>query len=205
MQIEPAIPRVRMLPYDDAPEATRAAFVDDERRDGRVRNLTRVVAGSPATWQTTARATHMYGTLRRLDALTCALLCLYVSLLAGCRYCIDDAAGAALEEGMTPEELLGLADVSTAGFDARITAALRYAEEVTLAPTAIPDETVGALVRHVDDEELLEITAVVSMKCFWNRFASALRIPPEGRVADAETFDGLCRLSDRLRDRLASA
>lgn len=200
MHTEPAIPRVRMLTHDDAPEATRTAFVADERRDGRVRNLTRVVAASPATWQTTSRATHMYVTLRRLDALTCALLCLYTSLLAGCRYCIDDAAGAALEDGMTPRELLALSDLSSAGLDARTTAALRYAEQVALAPTAIPDETVGALARHVDDEELLEITAVVSMKCFWNRFASALRIPPEGRVTDPMTFQALCELSDSLRD-----
>ncbi len=192
-------PRVRLLSREEAPEQTRRAFDADETREGRVRYLTQAVAASPATWQTTARATHMYVTLRRVDAVTRSLLCLYTSFFGGCRYCIDDAAGAALEDGVTPSQLLALRDVPSAGFDTRTTAALRYAEHVTLTPTAIPDEVVDALTAQVDEEELLEITSVVAMKCFWNRLLSSLRIPPEGYVADAGTARALYAVSDELR------
>ena len=37
------------------------------------------------------------------------------------------------------------------------------------------------------------------MKNFWNRFASSLRVPPEGRCGDPRLLAALTRVSDRLR------
>jgi AhpD family alkylhydroperoxidase len=196
--------RVLLLGSDEAPAKVRSAFQADEEREGRVRNITRAVAASPATWQTTARASHMFVTLKRVDARTCALLCLYTSMINGCRYCIDDAAGAAFENGVTLQEMLTLPDRAiSASQGEKLNALLRFAERAVAAPTEIPDEAVAELKAHVDDETLLEITAVIAMKCFWNYFASILRIPPEGRC-DAHSFHSLCDLSDSVRSRLES-
>lgn len=194
---------VPLLESDEAPVKARSAFLADVAREGRVRNLTRAVAASTATLQTTTRALHMFVTLERVDALTCALLCLYTSLLNGCRYCIDDAAGAAFEHGATTEEMLALPDFSVPVLGGRMAAMLRFAERMVLTPTEIPDEVVAALKAHVDDEELLEVSAIVAMKCFWNHFATALRIPPEGRCEDLSAFRSLCDLSDAVRRRQA--
>jgi AhpD family alkylhydroperoxidase len=193
---------VPLIESDEAPIEVRRAFEADEQREGRVRNLTRVVAASPATWQTAARALHMFVTLKRVDARTCALLCLYTSVLNGCRYCIDDAAGAAFDNGVTLKEMLALPDFSTSILGDRLVATLRFVERVALSPTEVPDEVIAAFRAHVDDDELLEITAVVAMKGFWNHFASALRIPPEGRCRDADAFRSLCDLSDAVRRRI---
>jgi AhpD family alkylhydroperoxidase len=191
---------VPLLEIDEAPTKVRGAFEDDQKREGRVRNLTRAVAASPATWQATTRALHMFVTLKRVDARTCALICLYTSMLNGCRYCIDDAAGAALEHGATLEEMLDLPNFSTPILGDRMVAGLRFVERMVLTPTRIPDEIIEGLKTHMDDEELLEISAIVAMKCFWNHFATALRIPPEGRC-DASVFRSLCDLSDAVRRR----
>lgn len=193
---------VPLLERDEAPMKVQGAFHADEQREGRVRNLTRAVAASPTTWQATARASHMFLTLKRVDARTCALLCLYTSMLNGCRYCIDDAAGAGFESGVTLEEMLALPDRSTSVLGDRLAAILRFVEWAALSPTEIPDEVVASLKAYVDDDTLLEITAVVAMKCFWNHFASALRIPAEGRC-NADAFRSLCTLSDDVRSRSA--
>jgi alkylhydroperoxidase family enzyme len=196
---------VPLLRREDAPRAIRAAFDVEERRDGRVRNLTRAVASSEATWQATTRASHMYVTLKRVDPASCALLCLYTSLLNGCRYCIDDAAGAALEEDVDAGVLLALAseDLDESVLGERMVATLRYVDTLVLRPTEVPDAIVFGLPGDMDDEELLEVTTIVAMKCFWNRFASGLRIALEGRCADEELLDRLCHASDDLRRRRA--
>jgi AhpD family alkylhydroperoxidase len=133
----------------------------------------------------------MFATLRRVDARTCALLCLYTSLLNGCAYCIDDAAGAALELGVAAQTLLSLPDLPLEESDPKLRAALRYAERVATNPGDIDDRLRAELRAQVDDEELLELTAVVAMKCFWNRFAMALRLPPEGHCPDATLYRAL--------------
>jgi AhpD family alkylhydroperoxidase len=183
----------------DVAAVLRPAWQTDVRRWGEVRNLTRVVATSRPTWQAVTRAEHMYATMTRLDAATQSLLCLYTSLLNGCDYCIDDAAGAALAEGLSAGQLLGVATPSVPLYGERVTAALRYTFWVATHPTDVPAVVTEELRRYADDEELLEITAVVAMKCFWNRFVSALRIPAEGRCADPELLQALNDLSMRLR------
>jgi len=192
---------VPLLERDEAPVKVRNAFQADEEREGRVRNLTRAVAASPTTLQATTRALHMFVTLNRIDARTCALICLYTSMLNGCSYCIDDAAGAAFEYGVTIEEMLALPDFSTPILSGQMIAILRFVERMVLTPTAIPDEIIADLKTYMDDEELLEISAIVAMKCFWNHFASSLRIPPEGRCMDTNAFGLLCDLSDALQRR----
>ena len=187
------------VPESDVEVALRPAWQADMRTWGRVRHPTTTVAASRSTWQATMRAEQMFATMTRLDRATQALLCLYVSMLNGCRYCLDDAAGGAQDAGVSAEQMLAVADPDTDLLDARTRAALRYAYWVAMAAPDIPNDVIAELRRFVDDEEFLEITVVISMKCFWNRFATALRIPPEGRCTDPGLFRDLVDLSARLR------
>jgi alkylhydroperoxidase family enzyme len=123
-------------------------------------------------------------------------------MLNGCRYCIDDAAGVALEEGVSPAELQALLDLSKDVLGPRRVAQLTYARSVVLTPTSVSDDVVDELRRYVDDEEFLELTAIVAMKCFWNHFMTSLRVPPEGRCADIQLFQLLCEMSEQMRDNI---
>ncbi|MEV5953174.1 hypothetical protein AB0M11_05205 [Streptomyces sp. NPDC051987] len=179
-------------------------LVDHDRKVfGRVRNITRAVATSRAAWQATVRAEQMFVTMNRVDAATCALLCLYTSLLNGCRYCIDDAAGAALEEGVPADVIRSLAEPAPA-LDDRTAALLAYARSVALGAAQVPEGTAAHLAGYVDTEEILEITAIVAMKCFWNRFVTALRVPPEGRCADPGLLTFLFSAAERLQGEAAT-
>lgn len=165
---------------------------------GRPRNLTRAMANSPAGWQLTTRALQLYSTLRVIDRGTVDLLCLYVSLLNGCAYCVDDAAGEALSTGWTPPELLALADGPDADWPPHTACALRYARQLTRRPSVEDPALLLRLREHYGAEGLIELAAIIGMKNFWNRFATSLRIPPEGKCADRELARELTTISVAL-------
>lgn len=184
-----------------APEFPRIESVlrTEEAALGRPKQLTQAVADSPSAWRATTNALNLYATLRQLALAEVDLLCLYTSLLNGCHYCIDDAAGEGLARGWKPAELLALGGELSGAFPPATVACLDFARAVTLDPRAVSDEQVAELREHFSNEAVLEITLVISMKNFWNRFATSLRIPPEGKCADAGLFATLLAISDRLR------
>ncbi|MEU0479235.1 holo-ACP synthase [Streptosporangium sp. NPDC006013] len=186
--------RLPLLERGQAFTRIRAIFDHESEQQGRVRNLTRITAHSPAVWEATTKALSLYARLRRIDSGLVDLLCLYTSLLNGCRYCVDDAAGEALTSGWTPEELLMLGDSHLTAYPPPVAAALRFAAALTADPHSVDDPIVTDLRQHFDNEAILEISCVVSMKNFWNRLATGLRIPPEGKCGDPELLERLMAL-----------
>ncbi|WP_139488145.1 carboxymuconolactone decarboxylase family protein [Brevibacillus dissolubilis] len=173
--------KVPFLDREQAFEQIRKTYDIEETRRGKVKNLTQVVANSPMAWQTTSRALQIYLALQKVNKQLRDLLCLYTSVLNGCEYCIDDAAGEALINGWTSEQLRALAGDYSHGdtFPPAEVAALHYAKALTLQPVNYDHAIMDELKKHYDTEAVMEITTVVSMKNFWNRFAAGLGIPSE--------------------------
>jgi len=65
---------------------------------------------------------------------------------------------------------------STAMTDADA-AAVRYAESLTPTGSTVADPVYQQLARHWSPEQIVEITAVVALFNYFNRFAEALHIP----------------------------
>ncbi len=63
-------------------------------------------------------------------------------------------------------------------FTGRELAALRYAEIVTTSARDVDEELWYELQAHFDDAQLVEITSVIALFNFFNRFADALQIMP---------------------------
>jgi alkylhydroperoxidase family enzyme len=80
--------------------------------------------------------------------------------------------------GATDEMLDGIAAADYRKLEPGWRSALRYADAMT--PTAsIPSEEIFADVRkHWDNAQIVEITAVIGLFNYFNRFAIALDIPP---------------------------
>ena len=55
--------------------------------------------------------------------------------------------------------------------------ALRYADAMTPGPRP-DDATYAELPKHWSDPQIVEITAVIGLFNYFNRFAEALNIPP---------------------------
>lgn len=64
-------------------------------------------------------------------------------------------------------------------FSARELAALRYAEIATTSARDIDEQLWDELQAHFDDGELVEITCVIGLFNFFNRYADALQIQPD--------------------------
>ena len=59
-------------------------------------------------------------------------------------------------------------------------AALRYAEEMTLATVDVPDLVFEELKRHFNTEEIVDLTAIVAMENMRARFNRALQVESDG-------------------------
>ncbi len=76
-----------------------------------------------------------------------------------------DAIFASLERGDASQ--LGAADA----------AAIRYAEAITPTGSTVGDLVYEELARHWAPEQIVEITAVIGLFNYFNRFAEALHVP----------------------------
>ena len=63
-------------------------------------------------------------------------------------------------------------------FSEREQVALRYAEIMTTAAREVDEELWDTLQAHFDDGELVELSSVIGLFNFFNRFADALQIDP---------------------------
>lgn len=61
-------------------------------------------------------------------------------------------------------------------FTERELAALRYAEIVTTSARDVDEDLWDELQAHFDDGEIVELTTVIGMFNFFNRFADALKL-----------------------------
>jgi alkylhydroperoxidase family enzyme len=79
--------------------------------------------------------------------------------------------------GGTDAQLDAMASGAYDVFEAPWRAAFRYADAMTPTPGIVSDEVYASLARHWSPAQVVEITAVICMFAFFNRFAHALAIP----------------------------
>ena len=79
--------------------------------------------------------------------------------------------------GGTDAQLAALASGDYAVFEESWRSAFRYADMMTPTPGIVSDEVFADLASHWNATQVVEITAVICMFAFFNRFAHALAIP----------------------------
>ena len=90
--------------------------------------------------------------------------------------------------GYSREEIGALdGNLEAGGFDPALAAALRFAEKMTRDAHTVTGEVFDALKRHYSDRQILELTCVVGLGNYWNRFTTALRVDLSG---SNEPYDG---------------
>jgi alkylhydroperoxidase family enzyme len=83
----------------------------------------------------------------------------------------------ARRQGATDAQLDAVARADYATFEEPWAAALRFADVVTPTPGIVSDAAYQDLAARWNAAQIVEITAVVCMYNFFNRFAHALDIP----------------------------
>lgn len=104
-----------------------------------------------------------------------------VSRVAGCRFCWAHTAANAVHQGHgDPEKFENVWSFETSElFTDRERAALRLAAAAGAVPSAVTDDHFVDLRVFFDDDQILELVAVISMFGFMNRWNDTLSVPLE--------------------------
>ena len=78
---------------------------------------------------------------------------------------------------MPDEQLAAVASDELTIFEPAWRAALEYANDVTRHGGVVSDERFASLAAHFGTDEIVEITAVIALFNYFNRFANGLNIP----------------------------
>jgi len=83
--------------------------------------------------------------------------------------------------GVTEEQLLSLGSYQTSdAFDELERAVLDLAVAMAQAPTEIPDELVARLREHLDEAQLVELSAAIAWENYRARFNRVFRVQSSG-------------------------
>jgi len=118
-----------------------------------------------------------------IDKKLWTLVELRVSQINGCVYCVDLHAEQVRTAGETQQRLDCLSVWEECKFfEPHERAAFAWAEAVTLLPeTQAPDELYEDLAEHFSEQQIVDLTFIVSMMNAWNRLAVSFRHLPEVR------------------------
>ena len=111
-----------------------------------------------------------------VDRRTKAMVYLATSYANQCAFCVAANLPGGRKAGLTEIELKALENWTDEGFSPPERAAIRYARELTR--TAHAQTSREEMFQHYTHEQMVEITLVVSMANFTNRFNNGLEILP---------------------------
>ena len=81
---------------------------------------------------------------------------------------------------MTDEQIKALAFYGrSAAFNEKDKATLLYAERLTRGASAVRDGTLHDLEKHFSEDQIVELTLVICMANFTNRFNDGLQVEPD--------------------------
>jgi uncharacterized peroxidase-related enzyme len=144
----------------------------------------RVMANRPEVMKTFVP---LYGAVMgpgSVDRRIKALMYLVASIANQCAFCIAANLPGARKAGITEEEIRAIEIEQDGGFSPAEQAAVAYARELTRSAAAGTSRR-EALGQYFTDEQIVEITLVIAMSNFTNRFNNGLNILPEGQQAGA--------------------
>lgn len=121
--------------------------------------------------------------MRSIAPVLRALLELRVSQINGCAYCVDLHTTEAREAGETQQRLDCLIVWREVPFfTAAEKAALAWADSVThIATNGAPKALYDELREHFSDEEIVDLTLIISQMNAWNRLAISSHHVPDSR------------------------
>ncbi len=120
---------------------------------------------------------------RSLDRKLYELIYIRVSLINGCRYCLQHHIASSKRVGLTSEDWSALKQGNYSRFGEKEKAALNYTEKLTRAPHDINDADFNELKKYFPDPEIVDLHLLAGLANLTNRFTDpfglALEMPEE--------------------------
>jgi uncharacterized peroxidase-related enzyme len=116
---------------------------------------------------------------RSLDRKLYELIYLRVSLINGCRYCVQHHVAASRRVGLTAEDWPALKAGNYSRYTEKEKAALDYVERLTRNPQEIKETDFDELKKHFSDPEIVDIHLLAGLANLTNRFTDPLGLELE--------------------------
>ena len=139
---------------------------------GKPGNVQKILAHRPAMLKAFLAFYASVG--RSLERRLYELVYIRVSMINGCRYCLQHHLSASKRVGVTPEEWASLNAGDYSGFTAPEQAALKFAEKLTRESRNITDSDIAALKAHFTEEQIVDLDMLVGLVNLTNRFTDPL-------------------------------
>ena len=102
------------------------------------------------------------------------------SAAGGCQYCVAHTALGLEQAGVDADKQAAIWEFDThSAFSDAERAALAFARGASQSPSAVTDADFAHLREHFSEDEIIEITAVIALFGFLNRWNSSLGVPLE--------------------------
>jgi len=179
------MPRVKEVTPENGSAEAREIFAESMRQLGAVTNFGKVMLHAPSAykaWLMANKGVRMKYLEEDIDFLRveqCVVI--KTSMLNGSPYCLGHNTGLAREIGFTEEQfeaIRGDYESSPLLTDAQ-KAAIRWAEQVTRLKARNDDELFERMRAHFTDRQIVELTVLIGMWNWSNRFTEALHIDLE--------------------------
>lgn len=174
--------KIPSKPDQQYPWYLRLFFLNQKRKYGAVLEPAKIWARSPKLFLGVAT---MYGALNRknspINPELRALITVRVSQINWCEFCVDINSSIALKRGGSNAKLEDLANFrQSKHFTDKEKIALEYAEAVTYSDQKVTEEMFKRLKTHYTDDEIVELTGLISFQNLSSKFNSSLDIAPQG-------------------------
>lgn len=116
---------------------------------------------------------------RSLDRKLYELVYILVSMINGCRYCMQHHLASSRRVGLTAEDWAALKAGDYSRYSDREKTALVYVEKLTRNPHGIPDSDFGELKKHFSDPEIVDLHLLTGLANLTNRFTDPLGLELE--------------------------
>ncbi len=173
-------PRLAPLAVDHTPEM-RELLEDTRKRMGFVPNSQLIMQRKPNLLRAYSQLTAaIWDPKGKVDRKLKRLISHVASRAAGCQYCMAHTAEGAAKLGVDQQKIDAVWDYQTSPlFDAAERAALDVAVAAGCVPNAVTDEMFLELRKHWDEEQIVEIVAVIALFGFLNRWNDTFATPLE--------------------------
>jgi len=111
---------------------------------------------------------------RSLERRLYEMVYIRVSMINGCRYCLQHHLAASKRVGVTPEEWARMHAGDYSGFTAKEQAALNFAEKLTRESRQVGDADIASLRAHFTEEQIVDLDLLVGLANLTNRFTDPL-------------------------------
>ncbi len=127
----------------------------------------------------------LYGALDRksspLDPALRSLVTVRVSQINWCQFCVDINAATLAKRSGSLEKVENLEQWRDSDlFDEKEKVVLEYTEAVTRSDQQVTDELMNRLKKFLDENGVVELTALIAFQNMSSKFNSALDVPAQG-------------------------